>query len=307
MAVNTMEPEPALQGFAIPGILDFHQSPSGLTYMEVRTPAATATIYLQGAHLTAWQPTGERPVLFLSAKSDLAPEKPIRGGIPIAFPWFATDSKADRLDGKPGPSHGFARIQPWTLAFAALSGEDLHLTFILGPTDLSRSMGFDHFRVVYEVTIGRTLNLRLTVGNEGKSALIFEEALHTYFTVSDVHDVSVTGLEETPYIDKTDNFATKPAAHAPYIFTAFTDRIYNHTRATCVLHDPGFHRRIVIAKESSDTTVVFNPGKEMPDLGPTEWPHLLCIETVNASHSPITLAPGTTHTMQATFSVEKDA
>src|ERR1700722_4423553 len=86
-----------------------------LTRVQVATKAATATIYLQGAHLTAWQPAGFEPAILISHKSDFAPGKPIRGGIPIAFPWFATDRRKDRIDGHPGPSHGFARIQDWTL------------------------------------------------------------------------------------------------------------------------------------------------------------------------------------------------
>ena len=120
--------------FAIPGVLHFDEH-NGLARAVVTAPQASATIYLHGAHLTHWQPTGQQPVLFLSRKSDFAPGKPIRGGVPIAFPWFATDLKTDRYQGKPGPSHGFARIQEWTPSFAALAGDDLHLTFTLGPTE----------------------------------------------------------------------------------------------------------------------------------------------------------------------------
>ncbi|NYF78760.1 D-hexose-6-phosphate mutarotase [Granulicella arctica] len=293
------------EDFGLPGMLRFEQTPTGLIYAEVSTPAAAATVYLQGAHLTHWQPTGQQPVLFLSRKSDLEPGKPIRGGVPIAFPWFAVDQKADRINGKPGPSHGFARTENWTLAFAALSGDDLHLTFTLAPNATSRSMGFDHFRVAFQLTIGRTLTMQLTVANDAPVApLVFEEALHTYFAVADVHEVSVTGLEPTAYIDKTDNFKLKPALHAPLTFTGFTDRIYNHTKATCVLHDVLGKRRIVVEKTNSDTTVVFNPWKELPDLGPDEWHELLCVETVNAAESPVTVGPGKAHTMQAHISVE---
>ena len=128
-----------------------------------RTPIAT--VYLQGAHLTAWQPKGQQPAIFLSRKSEFAAGKPIRGGVPIAFPWFAT-----RHDGKAGPSHGFARIQDWTLAFAALAGDDLHLTFTLGPTEMSRSLGYDNFRLAYQLTIGRTLTMQLTVANDATDA-----------------------------------------------------------------------------------------------------------------------------------------
>ncbi len=298
--------------FAMPGVLSFHQTAAGLTYVEVKTPAATATVFLQGAHLTAWQPVGQGPVLFLSRRSEFASGKAIRGGVPIAFPWFATDQKADRIDGKPGPSHGFARIEEWTLAFAALvpdtqAGEEMHLTFTLGPTAQSRAMGFDHFRLAYVLTIGRTLTLQLTVQNDAAGPLVFEEALHTYYAVGDVHETTVTGLEPTGYIDKTDGFAAKPAAGAPLNFTGPTDRIYDHTAATCVLHDRLTKRRIVVAKTNSDTTVVFNPWREMADLGPDEWHELLCVETVNAAASPVTLKPGESHTMQAHIAVEAGA
>src|SRR5580693_2744485 len=187
--------------FALPGILTFHQKPSGLIYADVTTPQAKATIYLQGAHITAWQPTGQQPVIFLSRKSDLLPGKPIRGGVPIAFPWFA-----NRHDGKTGPSHGFARIQDWTLAFAAMAGDDLHLTFTLAPTEMSRSLGYDNFRVAYQLTIGRTLTMELAVANDAPTPLLFEEALHSYYAITDIHEVSVTGLDGVTYLDKVDDF-----------------------------------------------------------------------------------------------------
>ena len=69
--------------FGLPGVLAFHSTPSGLIYAAITTPRATATIYLQGAHLTAWQPKGEQPVIFVSRKSEFAPGKPIRGGAPV--------------------------------------------------------------------------------------------------------------------------------------------------------------------------------------------------------------------------------
>jgi glucose-6-phosphate 1-epimerase len=290
--------------YAIPGVLGFRQTPTGLLYAEISTPAAAATVFLHGAHLTHWQPAAEQPVLFLSKKTELAPGKAIRGGVPIIFPWFGPDKKADRVNGKPGPSHGFARTKQWTLAFAAMAGEDLHLTFTLGSTEVSRSLGFDRFRAAFELKIGRTLTMRLTVANDAETPLVFEEALHTYFTVGDVAKTFVTGLEGTAYLDKVKNFALTPGSDAPIRFTGETDQLYNHTTTTCVIHDPVLGRRIVVAKEHSATTVVWNPWKEMADMGPEEWRGMVCVETVNASESPITLAPGAAHTMQTVVTVE---
>ncbi len=299
----TMDLSALNEHFAIPGTLRFEEA-NGLVRAEITTRHAAATVYFQGAHLTHWQPKGQAPVLFLSRGTDLSPGKPIRGGVPIAFPWFAADSRHDRYNGKPGPAHGFARIQPWTLAFAALSGDDLHLTFTLAPTQLSRDLGFAHFRLAYQITIGRSLGLQLTVVNDADTPLVFEEALHTYFAVADVHEVSVTGLEQTSYMDKTNSMQQMPAADAPLTFVSATDRVYPNTARSCIIHDRLARRSITISKQNSETTVVFNPWKEMPDLGPDEWHEMLCVETANAGVNAVTLPPRLAHTMQAQITVE---
>ncbi|HZL25151.1 MAG TPA: D-hexose-6-phosphate mutarotase [Acidobacteriaceae bacterium] len=290
--------------FASTGFLTFDRQ-GALVRAHIATAHATATIYLQGAHLTAWQPASQQPVIFLSRKSDFLPGKPIRGGIPIAFPWFATDSKRDRIDGHPGPSHGFARISEWTLSAAVRSGDNAVLTFDLGPNDLSRALGFAHFHLKMVFTVGPILTLAMTVTNDDDKPLRFEEAFHSYYAVTDIHEVAVTGLEPTGYIDKTDNMKRVPAANAPLTFTRFTDRVYNNTAATCIVHDGTVKRRIVVRKENSNTTVVWNPWNELPDLGPWEWHEMLAIETANTAENAVTLAPGASHTMRAIISVEK--
>jgi glucose-6-phosphate 1-epimerase len=289
--------------FGLPGVLAFHATESGLVRADITTRHATATVYLQGAHLTAWQPAGHQPAIFTSRKTDLAPGKAIRGGVPIAFPWFAT-----RHDGKTGPSHGFARIQDWTLAFAALAGDDLHLTFTLGPNDLSRSLGYDHFRLAYQLTIGRTLTMQLTVANDADTPLVFEEALHTYYAVTDVHEIAIAGLDGISYLDKVDNLQKK-LQHGDITVTGPTDRVYLDTAGTCTLKDHAGKRRIAVAKTGSNTTVVWNPWEtgaaKLHDMDPTEWHEFVAIETVNAAVDAITLAPGATHAMQAQVSIEE--
>lgn len=291
--------------FAIPGVLAFHATPGSLTYAAITTPQAAATVYLQGAHLAAWQPSGQKPILFLSRKSDLTPGKPIRGGVPIAFPWFAA-----RHDGKTGPSHGFARIQEWTLAFAAMAGDDLHLTFTLAPTEMSRSLGFDNFRLAYQLTIGRTLTMQLTVANEAATPLVFEEALHTYYAVTDVHEINITGLDGVTYLDKVDDFKPK-VQQGPVTITQQTDRVYLNTTSACIIHDAAGKRRIHVEKTGSDTTVTWNPwengASKIADLDPTEWHEFVAVETVNAAANTITLAPKATHVMQAHVTVEQGA
>jgi glucose-6-phosphate 1-epimerase len=230
----------------------------------------------------------------------MAPGKAIRGGIPLLFPWFGP-----RHDGKEGPMHGFARIQNWKLDFAALAGDEFDMTFTLGPTEMSRGLGFDHFRLAYQVSVGRELHLKLTVANDGDAPLVFEEGMHSYFHVRDVHEVTVSGLDGTRYIDKKDDFKVKPQVAGPMHFTGPTDRVYMATATDCVIDDPGFGRKIRNHKVGSDTTVVWNPWGEMPDIQEGGWHEFCCVETVNAGDQTISLGAGQGHVMEARISVVK--
>lgn len=302
--------------FGMPGVLDFEQR-GDLLCAKVHTPSASAIIALQGAHLVHWQPTGEAPVLFLSERSEFTNGKAIRGGIPVIWPWFGprTETVGPRTaavasapaDAPTSPSHGFARTQVWTLQFAASVGEDLHLTFTLAPSAESRALGFDGFRLAYQIAIGRELTVRLTAGNDGHTELRYEEALHTYFAVSDAARIAVHGLEGAEFLDKTDAMQRKRQPEAPLHFIGSTDRIYLATEAPCTLVDEAAGRSIHIAKLHSRNTVVWNPWAELtpglPDMAPEGWRTMLCVETVNAGEEAILLHPGEAHTMGTRLSI----
>jgi glucose-6-phosphate 1-epimerase len=145
--------------------------------------------------------------------------------------------------------------------------------------------------------------MQLTVANDAEAPLVFEEALHTYFAVGDVREVTVSGLEPTGFVDKADNMTVKPPAKAALTFASATDRVYANTSATCVIHDKPGGRDITVAKTNSNTTVVFNPWKGLADMDAVEWPKMLCVETVNAAGDAITLGSGESHTMEAHISV----
>jgi glucose-6-phosphate 1-epimerase len=297
--------------FTIPGVLTFSQNEQGLLRANITTPACTAELYLQGAHLTQWQPAGQRPVLFLSERSFFTPGKAIRGGVPIIFPWFGARTATSDNPRTDGPSHGFARTADWTLAFAALAGDDLHLTLTLAPTDTSRSLGYDQFALVYEITLGAELHLQLTVRNQDSKPLHFEEALHTYFSIGDAQQVSIIGLSDTEYLDKTDHFKKKHQADPLLKLTGETDRPYLNTTVPVNIDDPVYHRRITVDKSNSNTTVVWNPWSALtatlPDMAPDCWLTMVCIETANVGPNAITLASGEQHTMEAHLYVQQFA
>ena len=273
----------------------------GLPRVAVSTPLAEAEIYLHGAHVTHFQPRGARPYLFLSAKSDFAPDRPIRGGVPICFPWFGA-----RSGGAAGPMHGFARLADWTLTAAAADADGtIRLGFAL-PTEAAAGLAWpDGIDVRYEVAVGRALSLSLHVANRGRGAIRFEEALHTYLAVSDVRQVRVDGLAWTRYLDRLAAEGAFTQDGDPIRIAGETDRIYGPTSATCTLHDPVWGRRIAVEKSGSASTVVWNPwiakAKAMADFGDDEWPAMLCLETCNVRDHAVTLPPGAAHAISATL------
>jgi glucose-6-phosphate 1-epimerase len=290
--------------FGLRGGVCFEQDPGGLTRATIASDAATAEIYLQGAHVTAWQPRSvQHPALYLSPKSHFAPSKAIRGGVPLVFPWFA-----ERKGGLPGGMHGFARTLEWDVVAAEERPEDVALSFKLLPNQTTRDLGFDHFVLVYEVMVGERLSLSLEVENVGDTALKFEEALHAYFSVQDVRRIEVSGVGDTDYLDRADGAKRKHLPPGPIRFTGETDQLHLNTSAAVTISDPGWQRRIVIEKHGSNSTVVWNPWVEkastLPDLGSDAWPHFVCVEPANAAEDAVTLAPGGVHRMGIVVRVE---
>jgi len=277
----------------------------GLKRLVIQSMQAEAEIYLHGAHVTRFQPNGQKPVLFMSAKSMFEPGKPIRGGVPICFPWFGA-----RQDGQPGSPHGFARLIEWELVSAEQASDGIvEARLRLVSSEATRVMWDGEFEAEYRVRIGSTLGLELYVKNTGDQPLRIEEALHTYLAVSDARQVSIEGLAGSTYLNTVAPPRTETQDAAPIRITAETDRIYFNTQVTCLAHDPGWQRRLVVEKTGSNATVVWNPwiakAKAMPDFGDDEWPFMLCIETCNVRENAVTIAAGQSHIMGATIREEK--
>ena len=291
--------------FAIDGHVAFEAGPGGLAVARVANGLAEATVAINGAHVMSFQPRGCEPVLWMSASSRFEAGAPIRGGIPVCWPWFGPHpTDADK------PAHGFARTSTWTVMETG-TGDGGETVVRLGLVDNDRTRAmWDHaFALELIVTVAARLGVVLAVGNPGESPFTCGGALHSYFAVSDVADVAVAGLDGCTYIDKLDGAAEK-VQDGPVTISAETDRVYVDTTADCVIDDRGLARRIRIAKRGSGTTVVWNPwsakAARMPDFGDDEFPAMLCIETANAAADTVTVPPGGHHFLQTVISVETD-
>ncbi len=290
---------PGLLAKEIPGAT-FEDGPGGLPVLVISTPAAEARIFLHGAQLTHWCPSGARPVIFMSAKSAYAEGKAIRGGVPVCFPWFGP------REGQ--PAHGFVRNRSWALSdLSRFENGGVRAVFTTASDAETRAHWPHDYIARLTYRIGATLTMTLEVENTSPAPFTFSEALHTYFIVGDARQAFVTGLDAVQYRDFPDR-SKLLLQSGPIHFTEETDRVYVDTRATCVLEDPVLARRILVAKSGSETTTVWNPwivkAAAMADFGDDEWPGIVCIETVNSAENSVTLAPAAKHAMTAHITVE---
>jgi glucose-6-phosphate 1-epimerase len=293
----------ALNGrFRIPGVAEVVSGNGGLPKVCVTALSASAEIYLHGAQVTSWRPTGAAEVIFLSAHSHWQDGRAIRGGIPICFPWFR--AKADDAQ---APAHGFVRTREWRLDSVTTEEDGAVIVTCSTESDaLTRRWWPHEFRLVHRVTIGRTLRLELTATNTGAAPLSFEEALHTYYRVGEARNVRVRGLDQVMYLDNTDGNREKIQS-GDVVFGGATDNAYLNAHGAVELVDPATHRALRTDKENSATTVVWNPWQHgaasLADLGDDEWQWMACVEASNILGSSVSLAPGQQHTMRATLSI----
>ena len=280
--------------FELPGVVTFDEGKGGLLRCNIKTGPATAEVYLHGATLTKYQRTNEAPLIFCSETSPYRADKAIRGGVPICFPWFGPNSENPEL-----PQHGFARNSDWTVSRTGANTDgSVTVAFSLNSSETTRALWNHEFEALYTITVGNELTLALTVTNIGGTIFQYEEALHTYFQVSDVRKIKIAGLERTGYLDKTQGGVRKETGESPLQLTGETDSVFLNTEAACILTD-GDSREIRISKSGSSCTVVWNPWEKkaeaMADLSGGQWSRFVCVEAVNAGEFSISLLPGETH------------
>ena len=274
---------------------DVTESPGqgGLPHIRIENAEGSAEIYLHGATVTHFQPAGQKPLIFVSKQAIFDGKKPIRGGVPICWPWFGphpTDLSQ--------PQHGTVRTKKWTLMYAERQPD--------GATRLSFSVETHEVEVAYLVTVGRSLTTTLIATNRSTMPLNITEAMHSYLAVGDLRQISVEGLAGVDYIDRVAHNRDQQPAGA-IRFNGEFDRTFLNTATPVTVIDPVLKRRLVVSKQGSQSTVVWNPGEEkirtFKDLADHQWPMFVCVETANASDNVVTVAPGTSHLMQAEISV----
>jgi glucose-6-phosphate 1-epimerase len=284
-----------------PGRVTFLDGQNELSALEITTAWSTAEIYLHGAHMTRFKKKDEPPLLFMSQFSRFEAGQPIRGGIPVIFPWFGPREGMGQ--------HGFARVKDWELKeFAPAPDGSVSVRFRL--PDSPEASAFPPFSVEYVVTANESLRLELIVTNQSPDQeLACEDCLHTYFEVGDATAISIKGLQGVSYLDKTDNSARKTETAEVIRIASEVDRTYLDTSGLVEIVDPVLGRKILVEKSGSLSTVVWNPwidrAQQMPDFGNEEYLRMVCVESGNVATNNLKLAPGGTAKLSVKISSEK--
>jgi len=287
--------------FGIEGIAHVVACNGGLPAVLVSSPVAQGAIFLHGGQVTSWIPASTGiDALFVSRQAVWRPDRAIRGGIPVCFPWFGAHPANPNA-----PSHGFARLREWRLDSIAQHGGVVAVTVDHSSDAASRELWPHDFHLRLRVTFGTSLQIDLTVTNRGSETFSFEEALHTYFAVDDIHSTSLSGLDGARYLD-TVGGVREMQQQGDIRFETETDRIY-FARGDATINDSSRPRRITVSKKNSGNTVVWNPwvarAKALADFGDDEWTQMLCVETCNLRGEAIVLDAGQSQTMTVSVAV----
>lgn len=266
-----------------------------LPVIVVSHPQVRAAITLQGAHLIAWQPSGEKPVIWLSDKSPFSSGKAIRGGVPICWPWFGPAGE---------PAHGFARNQPWMLSAHDENEENVMLTLVLESNPQTKKLWPHDFTLFARFRLGKHCEIELEAHGDFDAT----GALHTYFSVADIASVEVTGLGSN-FIDKVDNNLEK-RAEGSQTYTGRIDRIFTQPDDCSVIKDQAGKRVIEVYHHHHSDVVTWNPGVElacsMGDMPNDGYKTMVCVETARIS-KPMKCSAEKAARLATTFRLRKQA
>lgn len=259
-----------------------------LPVVVVNHPKVRAAVTLQGAHLLTWQPSGEKPVLWLSSETAFKNGVAIRGGIPICWPWFGPAGQ---------PAHGFARNLPWTLTAHDEDESGVILTFTLEQSAESKKHWPHDFCLIARFKLGEVCEMEL----ESHGEYEYTAALHTYFNIGDITQIDVSGLG-SPYIDKVNPGTGEQQGNLT--FATRTDRIYTKPEPFSVITDKALQRVIEVHHHNNTDVVAWNPWSElsvsMADMPNDGYKTMVCVETAHVT-SPMKASANTPSRLSMTL------
>jgi len=268
----------------------------GFPVIEVQTPVSAATIALHGAQVRTWAPTDHPPVLYVSPKAKMTPGIPLRGGIPICWPWFG-----DHPEDSSKPAHGIARTRFWELVSGTLEGKLATLVFKLVPDEETKKLFPHDFELTATIRIADKLRVKLQMKNTGEEAYKVSCALHTYLSLGDIDRIQLEGVKGSHYVDKLAEDDEPIYQEKNLQVKGEVDRIYQ-SMSSVLIRDLDRYRSVFVDKAGSRSTVIWNPWKEkskaIKDLPDKAYKEFICVECANAGTDKPNLHPNGSHTIE---------
>ncbi|KAI9174696.1 hypothetical protein LWI28_021375 [Acer negundo] len=282
---------------------------NGVDQVVLRNPRGASTrISLHGGQVLSWRTDRGEELLFTSSKAIFKPPQAVRGGIPICFPQFGNQGSVQK--------HGFARNKIWVI-----DGDPppLHhhpsdslgkacVDLLLKPSEEDLKIWPHSFEFRLRVSLATDGNLTMIsrIRNINCKPFSFSIAYNTYFSISDISEVRIEGLETLDYLDNLCQKERFTEQGDTLTFESEVDRVYLSSSNMIAIFDHERKRTLMIRKEGLPDVVVWNPwekkSKSLADFGDEDYKQMLCVDGA-AIEKPITLKPGEEWTGRLELSV----
>jgi glucose-6-phosphate 1-epimerase len=276
--------------FAVTGAVRFGEGNAEMAKLEMRFNEARLELYLQGAHITRYQPIAGVEVLWMSDTASYSPAKALRGGIPLCWPWFGADTEnPDR------PQHGYARTSDFSVVSTLADEQATSIVLTLDPAQAPYPDWHNRLGLEFEIRLSDTLWMEMRSHNRSDSPLTLTNALHSYFSISSRSQVAIPAATHLTYLDKLQDYLPQQQASALSI-NGEVDRVYQAPPTTIDLLDPGKGINTSIRSWGNNNLVIWNPGTQkaqlMEDFDDEGYEQMICIEPTIALGQSINLQPG---------------
>ena len=236
---------------------------------------ASVIVSSYGAHVLSYQPQPTQEVLWVSPKAVWQQQTPIRGGVPICWPWFGAAADVFKTTANKLPNHGLVRTALWQLTEQGGDDASSWLKLSIEIATLPHQALSQPLTLHYEVRLSEQLELTLSCDQP----ILQQAALHSYFAVPDCAQTQVQPLP-LQWQDKVAH-AELTADSAILQFAGEVDRIYQHTAADLRLEAADLH--LQISQQGHDASVLWNPGEarcgQMADLVADSYQEFVCVES----------------------------
>lgn len=240
--------------------------------LRVNHPKVKGVISLFGGHVVSCQPKGQDDLLWLSEQAIFDGQTPLRGGIPLCFPWF---NKAG------SPSHGFARISEWALDSYEETPQGVTLILALSHSEKTQQIWPFAFDAKLTVTFASNLSVSLSVTNCDDKPWRYSGALHSYLKLGDIRQTSIQGLGPL-YLDSLDERQEKRSL-LPLIVNQEVDRVYTQAESTITINDDALNRQVLVHNDNNNSVVAWNPwqhgAQAMKDMADDGYEQFVCVES----------------------------